>query len=160
MTKRRRAAIFVKHSLSYLPSGASRKRAPFAEGRMGFSFEDRINIREDYAARGPRFVQMSKGLVLLLLCFAIPAGWIYFNERIKIPEVERAMPYAARDMVGLLRSYNHDVRVERLADGKLVYAVDGHAPADLKVLARDYPQYDLQRFAAQPPSPYLGPNRH
>ncbi|OYX75921.1 MAG: hypothetical protein B7Y95_00380 [Rhizobiales bacterium 32-66-11] len=126
---------------------------------MGFSFEDRINIREDYAARGPRFVQMSKGLVLLLLCVAIPTGWIYFNEQIKVPEVERVMPYAARDMVGLLRSYHHEVRVERLADGKLVFAVDGRAPADMKVLARTFPQYDLQRFAAQPPSPYLGPNR-
>ncbi|MFG1423808.1 hypothetical protein [Roseixanthobacter liquoris] len=127
---------------------------------MGFSFEDRINIREDYAARAPRFVQISKGLVLLLVCIAIPTGWIYFNERIKIPEVERAMPYAARDMVGLLRSYNHEVRVERLADGKLVYVVDGRAPADLKSLARAYPQYDLLRFAEQLPSPYLGPNRH
>ncbi|MFG1395592.1 hypothetical protein [Roseixanthobacter pseudopolyaromaticivorans] len=126
---------------------------------MGFSFEDRVNIRTDYAKRGPRLVQMSKGLLLLIACVAIPAGWIYFNAQMKIPEVERAMPFGARDMVALLRSYHHDVRVERLADGKLVYAVDGSTPAEPKALARAYPQYDLQRFSEQPPSPYLGPNR-
>ncbi|MFG1465409.1 hypothetical protein V5F77_21230 [Xanthobacter sp. DSM 24535] len=127
---------------------------------MGFSFEDRLSIREDFYARPPRFVRMSKGVVLLFLCIAIPAGWVYFNEQLRQQDVERTIPYAARDMVGLLRSLKHDVRVERLSDGKLIYAVDGQAPADIKSLARAYPKYELLRFSEQPPSRYLGPNRH